>query len=263
VTAAPLRRLLPGPVEPADPAADYAYPESITAGSADGGHWLRANMIGTLDGAATLLGRSGGLGNAADRTILGLLRGAADCILVGAGTVRAEGYGAARLDQSRRAARLAAGRSGYPAMAIVSNSLDLDLDAPVYADPATMVVTSAAADPARRAAAAERCEVLVTGTAAVDLGLLVRTLADRGHRRLLCEGGPTLLGALVQDALLDELCLSLSPVLGGAAGPRIVSGLGGPRPLQLAHVLESEGLLFLRYLAAPAAPSPPATAGPG
>ena len=226
----------------------YAMPERPEG-------WVRFNFVASADGAATVQGRSGGLGNAADFRVLHLLRRLADVLLVGAGTIRAEGYGGDLVGDDGRAWRLEHGLSTHPPVAVVSGRLDLDPGAPLFTDAVTrpIVVTTVQADAERRRALARVADVVDAGVAAVDPVTAVRALAERGLVRVLSEGGPTLLGAFQQADAVDELCLSLSPVLVGGTSPRIAVGAGEHlRRLQLAHVLEGEGLLLLRYLAAPA-----------
>jgi riboflavin biosynthesis pyrimidine reductase len=240
-----MRRLSPDP-HPADLPAAYAYPDG------SGGPWVRANMVASADGAATWEGRSGGLGNEADRRLFLLLRGLADAVVVGAGTVRAEGYGPARPDPAWEGLR--EGRPATPALAIVSRSLDLDFEAPVFTEAgpgaATLVLTTETADPDRLAAAREHAEVITAGRDGVDWRAAFARLAELGHRRLLCEGGPLVLAQVAAAGMLDELCLTVSPVLASGSAPRVLNGPSLPlaAPLRLAHVLEDdEGFLFLRY----------------
>jgi riboflavin biosynthesis pyrimidine reductase len=246
-----MRRLSPEPA-PVDVAAAYAYPP---LGDRDR-PWVRANMVASVDGAAELEGRSGGLGGAADRGLFAVLRGLCDAVVVGAGTVRAEGYGPARPDPSWAALR--EGRPAAPALAIVSGRLDLDFDAPVFTeaapDAATIVITSGSADPDRLGAARDRAPVIVAGRDRVDLPSAFAELARLGHTRLLCEGGPRLLAQVAAAGMLDELCLTLSPVLAAGGAQRVLNGEplpGGSTEMRLVHVLvdaEDEGFLFLRYV---------------
>ncbi|MDL4774778.1 MULTISPECIES: pyrimidine reductase family protein [Thermomonosporaceae] len=235
-----IRRLAPS-ADPVDLAEDYAYPEQ--------GRWLRANMVSSLDGAATRDDRSGGLGGAADRLVFSTLRGLADAIVVGAGTVRAEEYGPVRPGEGWD--RLRAGRPAVPPLAIVSRGLALDFDAPVFTETGarTIVLTTESAAPARLRAARERADVIVAGRDRLDFGAAADALAERGHTRLLCEGGPGVLAQVAAAGLLDELCLTLSPLLVAGAGPRVLHGpaMAVAAELRLAHVLESESFLLLRY----------------
>ncbi|MFJ1704108.1 pyrimidine reductase family protein [Kitasatospora sp. NPDC088346] len=243
---------LPGPVD--DPwsleslAGVYAYPERVRRGRA----WLRANMVSGLDGAARLDGLSEGLSGAADKRIFGVLRALADVVLVGAQTVRAEGYRPARARAEFAAAREAAGQSPAPVIAIVSRGLDLDLSAPLFTAPLvrTVVVTCEDSPAEARRAVAATADLVVAGKDAVDLPAALAELASRGWTRQLTEGGPRLLGQLAAAGLVDELCLSLAPLLSGGGSPRILEGPAMPaaQPMRLVSLLEQQGFLFTRYV---------------
>ena len=252
-----VRQVYPGgsALDDAALAALYNYPGL----GAPPARWLRANMVASLDGAATVEGRSGGLSNEADQQVFALLRAHADVILVGAGTARAEGYGPVRPEsEGLRWAWLRDGRPSSPPIAVVTRALDLDLDSALIADTLpharTIIITTGSALPARRdAAAARNAEVIVAGEASVDLKAAVDALAERGHQRISCEGGPHLLAQLANAGLLDELCLTISPLLAGPGAGRIVTGGlpmpgGAVLPFTLAHALENEGYLLCRYV---------------
>mgnify|MGYP000911156434 CR=1 FL=1 len=221
--------------------------------------WLRANMVTTADGAARSPdGLSAGISSDADRRVFGRLRGLADVVLAGAGTVRAEGYKPAKAKPEFAERRALAHQPPAPAIAVVSRSLDLDLGSPLFADPLvpTIVITCGAADPARLDAVAERADVVVAGDDDVDLHRAVKSLNERGLHRVHAEGGPHLLAQLAAAGLLDELLLTVSPVLAGGAYagegpvPRVLAGVplpDAPRPLLLHHALEDDGTLFLDY----------------
>ncbi len=239
-----MRQLFPAPgLGDADLAALYAYPP---------GPCVRGNMVASADGAASLGGVSAGLSSVADRQVFFLLRALADVIVVGAGTVRAEGYGPAR--PSRLWPHLRDGRPATAPIAVVSARLDLDPESQLFTeagpDARTIVITSAAAPQDLLAKLARNADVITAGEAAIDLNAAVRALADRGHRRVLTEGGPHLLGQLAAAGLLDELCLTTGPLLAGPGADRILTGEpfpAGPLPLDLAHVLEDRGFLLCRY----------------
>jgi riboflavin biosynthesis pyrimidine reductase len=232
----------------ADLARLYAYPA---------GAWLRANMVSSADGAAHLGGVTKGLSSPADRRLFALLRTLADVIVVGAATARVEKYGPVR--QHELWPDLRPGRTPTPPIAVVSARLDLDpasrLIASAPPSARTIVITTAQAAHDRRAALDGPAEVIVAGQDTVDLKAAITALAERGHRRMLAEGGPRLLAQLIAADLLDELCLTISPLLVGPAADRIVagtplSGTGSAHSLQrlaLAHVLEDHGHLFCRY----------------
>jgi riboflavin biosynthesis pyrimidine reductase len=251
-----MRQVYPGGSALSDAAlaALYDYPDL----GAPPARWLRANMVASLDGAATVDGRSGGLSNEADQQVFAMLRAHADVILVGAGTARAEGYAPVRPEsEGLRWAWLREGRPPSPPIAVVTRELDLDLDSALIAGAPpharTIVLTTEAAPAGRRAAAARTAEVIVAGEASVDMKAALDALAGRGHRRISCEGGPHLLGQLADAGLLDELCLTVSPLLAGPGADRIVTGGlpmpgGGTLPFTLAHALEDEGHLLCRYV---------------
>jgi riboflavin biosynthesis pyrimidine reductase len=214
---------------------------------------LRVNFVSSLDGAATHDGLSGGLGDDADRLVFDTVRMLTDVILVGAGTVRAEGYGGIRFDDDAVAWRLANGLPEHPPVAIVSGRLDLDPAHPVFSRAAVrpIVVTHAAAPAGRRAALAKVADVLVCGDAAVDHALMVTTLTERGFPQVLCEGGPGLFGSLLAADRVDELCLTLAPLLESGSAPRIASAAeASPRRMRLAHAIPAGDTLLLRYLRA-------------
>jgi riboflavin biosynthesis pyrimidine reductase len=248
-----MRQIYPGPADLDDHelAGRYRPPDQAAQALC----WLRANMVASADGAATLGGRSGGLSGGADQQVFAMLRARADVILVGAETARVEGYRPVRpRTEGARWAWLRAGRSSSAPIAVVTRRLDLDLDSPLLAaSPAharTIVITTEAAPPGRRAAAAAAAEVIVAGREGVDIRAAVAALAGRGHRQILTEGGPYLLNQIIEAGLLDELCLTISPLLAGPGAGRIVSGSGplAPHELRLAHVLAEDGHLLCRYL---------------
>jgi riboflavin biosynthesis pyrimidine reductase len=140
-----------------------------------------------------------------------------------------------------------------PPIAVVTRSLDLDWASPLFASPTSrpMVITVADAPANRLARAREVAEVVVAGEGTVDLPGAFAMLRQRGARTALCEGGPTLNGQLAAAGLVDELCLTLAPILvGGAAGRIVIGSLPSPRGMTVATVCEEEGFLFLRYRAA-------------
>jgi riboflavin biosynthesis pyrimidine reductase len=211
---------------------------------------VRVNFIASLDGAATHEGLSGGLNNADDKIVFDTLRLLTDVILVGAGTVRAEGYGGIRVSAEDDDWRVAQGLSAQPSLAIVSGRLDLDPGHPVFTDAATrpIVLTHAAAPADRRAALAKVADLIDCGKDAIDPHRMVAALAARGLPQILCEGGPHLFGDLIEADCVHEFCLSLSPVLeGGSAGRISVGTTAATRGMELLHVLRAGDMLFLRY----------------
>ncbi|MFE9648473.1 pyrimidine reductase family protein [Streptomyces sp. NPDC006365] len=235
---------------PAELAAAYVYPEHGPGGREP---WLRANMVSTLDGAAQHDGRSQPISSATDMRIFGTLRGLADVVLVGAETVRKEGYRPARAREDFAALREAAGQGPAPAIAVVSASLELDFTLPLFTSPLvpTLLLTGAAAAPDRIATAEKAgVQVVIAGDGmGVDPARAVRALGERGLHRLLTEGGPRLLGQLVAAGVLDELCLAVSPMLTAGDAQRIAGGprVAVPRRFELTSLLEEAGFLFSRY----------------
>jgi 5-amino-6-(5-phosphoribosylamino)uracil reductase len=229
----------------------YGYPAQLNR------TWLRANFIASLDGGATVGGVSGRLGGPGDRAVFNLLRELADVILVGAGTVRAEGYSGARPSVAQRQRRQACGQSEVPQLAIVTRSGRVDREMPVFTRtevPPLVLTCGAATDQTQRGLAglAEVVDCSGDDPAQVDEAAVLTTLADRGLFRVLTEGGPTLFGSFVARDMLDELCLTIAPSLVGGQGARIASGPGqvltGMRP---SHILtDDDGYLYTRYVKA-------------
>lgn len=245
--SASIDRLWPDPAEDLDDEqllTTYAFP--------DAGAWLRMNFVTSADGAATRDGRSGGLGGAADRRVFDLLRYPADVVLVAAGTVRAEGYDAMRLDDRAAAWRTARGQDPQPVFAMVTRSLELDPSSAVFADaPVRPVVYTIGEAPAERRAALEPvADVVTAGEAELDLRAVRADLVARGLRRIHSEGGPSFFGSAIATGVVDELCLTVAPSVEAGEAPRIASGPeAAPTPLALASVLRGGDELLLRYAA--------------
>jgi riboflavin biosynthesis pyrimidine reductase len=241
-----MRRLLPWP--PADGLTDDDLRAAYQVPPGDRPH-VRVNFVTSLDGASTIDGRSAGLATPGDQRIFRLLRTLADVVLVGAGTVRTEGYAGPLVDDEQRAVRASLGLSALPRKAVVSHSLDIDVQAPFFTEPPRpLVVTRTDADPAKQAALAEVADLVAYGDSRVDLGRTLEALAGNGLRQVLCEGGPALFGALLEAAVVDELCLTLTDMIAGDPTHRLVHTRGQVlTPASLAHVLEEDGALFLRY----------------
>ncbi|CAN5181500.1 bifunctional diaminohydroxyphosphoribosylaminopyrimidine deaminase/5-amino-6-(5-phosphoribosylamino)uracil reductase [soil metagenome] len=208
---------------------------------------LRVNFISSLDGSATFAGLSGELGGPADKQVFSILRRLSDVIVVGAGTIRAEGYGDIRLGRASVAWRTAAGLPPQPTLAIVSGRLDLDPSSALFANASVrpIVLTCSSADADRRARLAEVADVIECGTTTVEPARLIAALTDRGLAQMLCEGGPSLFGDLVRADAVDELCLTIAPALEGGEGARISHGAASPelRGMTLDHVLVGDGLV--------------------
>ena len=232
-----------------DPLAPYW---EVDRQPVDGRPWVLANMVCGLDGSTAIDGRVGALSGPVDRKLFVDLRSVADVVLVGAETVRRERYGPVRLSADRRAAREQAGRSPLPRLGIVSRSLDLDVEGSAFAaedggaPPIVVTCEASPADARRRLEAVT--DVVVAGTDRVEPELALGALAGLGHRVVLCEGGPSLLGDLLAHEVVDELCLTLAPVLGGDPLPvAVMPATSDLSRMRLAHVLEDDSNLFLRY----------------
>jgi 5-amino-6-(5-phosphoribosylamino)uracil reductase len=229
----------------------YGYPEHLD------GSWVRANFITSVDGGATAGGTSGGLAGPGDKRIFNLLRELADVIVVGAGTVRMEGYSGAHLPVAQRMQRQARGQSEVPQLAIVTKSGRLDRDMGVFTRtevPPLVCTGTVACDETRRllAGIAEVVDCSGDDPDKVDECVLVQRLEARGMRRILTEGGPMLLGSFIQRNLLDELCLTIAPFIVGGLARRIATGPGQLQTrMRCADVLTDDaGYLYTRYVKA-------------
>ena len=231
----------------------YAYPAHPQPG--DAGSWVRANFIGSVDGGATVAGRSGGLAGPGDRTLFLLLRSLADVIVVGAGTVRTENYGGAHLGVPARQRRRESGQTEVPPLAIVTRSGRLDPGLRVFTEtevPPLVLTCRASVDEAcrRLAGLAEVLDCSADDAHEVDEASALAALAGRGLWRVLTEGGPSLLGSFIEAGVLDELCLTVAPYLVAGDARRIATGAGQARtPMRCAHLLSDEsGYLYTRYV---------------
>ncbi|WP_434993664.1 pyrimidine reductase family protein [Arthrobacter sp. Ld5] len=222
----------------------YAYPATDRP-------YVRFNFVAAADGAATSGGFSAGLGNDGDQRIFAVLRRLADVVLVGAGTIRAEGYGGDLVDGDARSWRRAHGLAAHPAVAVISGSLGLDPESDFFrkAPVRPLVLTSAAAPADRRAGLERVADVVDCGADTVDTRALLAELGRRGLLRVLCEGGPAVLGGFTRFGAVDELCLSISPLLVGGDGPRIAVGTGPEHPvgLALSSLLTEDSALYTLY----------------
>ncbi|KAA1428056.1 pyrimidine reductase family protein [Nocardioides antri] len=214
--------------------------------------WVTGHMVAGLDGTASVGGRVGALSTSPDQALFRRMRQVADIVLVGAETVRREGYGPVRLAEGAQEWRRLQGLAPTPPLAVVSRSLAFDWSATVFrdapVDARTHLITCAAADPKRKAEAEKFATVVVAGDERVEPAEAMRALAELGRRVVLCEGGPTWLGELVAADRLDELCLSISPLMGGDPLPVSVTPPGsGLAEFDLKGAMAEDNTLFLRY----------------
>ncbi|PYI39869.1 pyrimidine reductase family protein [Arthrobacter psychrolactophilus] len=219
--------------------------------------WLSFNFISSIDGAATLDGLSGKLGNPWDLRVFSLLRQSADVILVGAATIRAEGYGGELLSAAAQQWRHENWLPSHPPLAIVSGSLNLAPELEVFRDPPVrplLLTLESAVDQAPRervAALAKLAEIVTVGGDVLDPQRLLAELAARNFNRIHSEGGPSLLGTFAAAGAVDELNLTLSPLLVGGASGRISHGHAASElanSMELRRILKADSMLFLRYV---------------
>jgi riboflavin-specific deaminase-like protein len=240
-----VRRLLPDPGETT--VEEQVATLDFGAHAPHDRPYVVTNFALTLDGRATLHGRSGPIGSDTDTRMLVCLRTTVDAVMIGAGTMRAERYGRPLADSAKRSRRERRGLSPDPLMVIVSGRLDLPWDAPLFTDQhaRVLVFTASDAEPPPTDATVR----VVRHDGAVDLAEALRHLrADRGVRGLLCEGGPRLHAQLLDDGLVDELFVTQAAKLAGGEGPPLAVGLPElERPLELVWLLEEDGELFARY----------------
>ncbi|PRX51339.1 riboflavin biosynthesis pyrimidine reductase [Prauserella shujinwangii] len=235
-----------GPLTDADLEEIYGYPDPVTR------PWVQANFVSSADGAVSVADRSAGLSHPADKRIFALGRDLADVILVGAGTVRAERYRGAKPGELRVERRRRLGLADVPPIAVVSGRCTLDPGDPLFTDtlvPPIVLTTESAPKDRRAGLAAAGAEVLTAGEHSVDLKAALGALGERGLLRVNCEGGPHLFATLVAEDLVDQLCLTIAPLLAGAGADRIVAGRAteAPRRLRLASVLHEDGFTMFRY----------------
>jgi 5-amino-6-(5-phosphoribosylamino)uracil reductase len=213
---------------------------------------VQVNFVSSADGAATASGRSHGLSSPADKKIFALGRDLADVVLVGAGTATVEAYRGVKHTEVRAERRARLGLAELPPIAVVTGRCSIGPQTPLVADTRVppIVLTTEAAPLSRRAdLTAAGAEVVITGEDHVDLDRALGALAERGLRRVCCEGGPRLFGELIAADLVDQLCLTVAPLLAGAGAARIAEGVARPDPMRLAlaSVVTEDGFLMLRY----------------
>jgi riboflavin-specific deaminase-like protein len=248
-------RLLPGggPADASQIVAGLGL--DARAQAVSGRPYLMLNMASTLDGRASIDGRSGSIGNRADRELFHALRASVDAVMAGAGTVRVERYGRIIPNETTRARRRARGLAEEPLACIVSARLSLPDDTPLLNEPDARVVIVTPSAASLTGASAQVEYVRAGSDGRLDLRLAMRELAERfGVRTLLCEGGPHLNAELLQAGVVDELFLSLAPKLTGGEdltgeALRILAGatFEPALELELLGALENESHLFLRY----------------
>jgi len=227
----------------------YAYPQDLDR------CWVRANMIASLDGGATDDGTVGGLAGAGDRALFARMRQEADVILVGAATVRIENYSGAQMSATQRLERHRRGQAEVPPIAVVTHTADFEHDAKLFTrsevPPLILTCREAVADARRNLAGlAEVIDASGRHTDRVDPAAVLSILAGRGLRRVLTEGGPQLLSLFIKHDLIDEMCITIAPVLVGGQARRIAAGSGEAHTrMRRSHLLtDPDGYLYTRYV---------------
>jgi 5-amino-6-(5-phosphoribosylamino)uracil reductase len=225
----------------------YDYPPDLDR------PWVKVNFISSADGAVTVGGRSGGLSDPHDKQIFALGRTLADVVLVGAGTALIERYRGVKPTELSATRRVGLGLAPVPPIAVVSRRCTVLPDSPLVTDAIvpTIVFTAETAAAQRKTDLTDAgADVVVAGDDDVDLAVVLAELDRRGLRRVCCEGGPTLFGSLIVADLVDELDLSVAPLLAAGDAGRIAHGPlpAEPTKLRLVSVLHADGMLMLRYL---------------
>jgi len=233
----------------------YPWPE---------GAWLRTMMVMTPDGATVGSdGLSGSISGPADKRVFMETRRLSDAVHVGAGTIRAERYTPMVAKPGWQQARADAGLAPAPQVVIVSGRLDLPWEERMFSESTlpVIVVTTESVDPAAIAQAREHAEVWQVGVDSVDLTSLVTRMHSAGLRRIVCEGGEALLDGVVRAQLVDEIDLTIAPLLAGAGyldhpgseAQFVVSAEETERfvHFSLAHTFMDEGFTFCKFLRKP------------
>ncbi len=250
-----LERIFPDPAVLSASALEHELLGPAPERGRVGTPWVSFNFISSIDGAASVEGRSGQLGNAWDQRVFSLLRQSADVIVVGAQTIRSEGYGGELLSTTAQQWREENWLSAHPPLAIVSGTLNLDADLEVFrnAPVRPLILTLGSASQERREALSKVAEVITVGTDFLDVSLVISELAARGFTQIHSEGGPTLLGTFAAAGKVDELCLTISPMLVGGSAGRIASGPAVEHAsvaagMTLTRIMKADSMLFLRYV---------------
>lgn len=243
-----MRLLVPGS-SGLPPLSDLDTAALLTAYAAPRDRWVRCNMVTTLDGAATGAdGRSGSINNDADHLVFEVLRALSHVVVVGAGTVRAEGYPPLSVDDRLVRLRRDHGLPDALPLVAVSNRGHVPPTLSGCRDGRVLVAVPASAaglDAARRDLG--EANVLVCGDDKVDVDALVEALHGRGWDQVLTEGGPSLLGTFLAAGRLDELCFTIAPQVVGGEHPRPVGADGTPADLALEVLVEQDSTLMGRW----------------
>jgi riboflavin biosynthesis pyrimidine reductase len=242
-----VRRLHP---EPAELDADALLAGLELPGDATGERpHVAINMVVSVDGRTEVNGSSAPLTSAFDRALFHALRAATDAVMVGPRSLSAERYRPLVREPERRAARVARGLSPIPLACVVTRSGNVDLSVPLFDDPEQVVVLFTPERPTALDCAAD-VRVVAVGPDELEPRAVMRRLrAEHGVRSLVCEGGATVNAALLRAGVVDEIFLSVAPVIAGGSDPLaiVAGGIGAPIALELRWMLEADAMTFLRY----------------
>ncbi len=242
------RQLLPEP-DPVDVGALLAALDLAVAAGPER-PYIVANFIASADGRATFRGKSGALGDPADRVLFHGLRQQVDAVFAGTRTLMIERYGRMIRDPEARLRRELADRTPEPLAVVVSRSGEVPFDIPLFDEPEARVALFCCV-PVDVSEATAQVDLVELDPGELTMTTVMRHLrSDFGIRSLLCEGGPTVFGSLLDERLVDELFLTLAPKLvGGGPSPTISNGpeLMELQPMELVWALENDGALYLRY----------------
>lgn len=213
--------------------------------------WVVLNLIASIDGVTAVGGQTAALSQAPDRAMFASLRAMADAVLVGAGTVRAEQYQAIALDGQKTLARRHRGQNDVPRLAIVTRKAELDLASPIITGGHPLMYVTDNINPMRTIQAEVVAEVIPSPGQKVSAQFIAGDLFDRGCALLLCEGGPTLASSLFDADVVDEVHLTIAPwLVGGGPAGLLPAAVPRPRRYELRGLLESQGMLFGRWVRA-------------
>ncbi|WP_280455047.1 pyrimidine reductase family protein [Nocardia brasiliensis] len=216
--------------------------------------WIKANFVVSVDGAiAANGGTSGALTSPLDQQVLRLLRELSDVVLVGASTIRAEDYIGIRVSDAGQERRRARGMAPTPPIAVVTGRADLDPNARIFTNtsvPPIILTTTTASTTAKRNLETAGAHVVELGAHSITTTAIVDTLSSFGHRRIVTEGGPTLVGQLAADHALDELCITTAPTVLSGTSVRLTHS---ERPASLAmdckHIIfDADGAQLARWV---------------
>jgi riboflavin biosynthesis pyrimidine reductase len=248
VLIGPVQSIWPDPIpgELTDQALEqiYAYPAELDR------PWVQVNFVSSLDGAVTVAGRSTGLSGPGDQKVFHIQRDLADVILVGATTALIERYRGLKPNEVRAERRQRLGLASLPPIAVVTGKCSITPESLLISDTIVPpIVLTCEAAPGRDILAKAGAEVVVVGDEHVDLPLALAELGRRGLYRVNCEGGPRLFGGMIAADLVDQLCLTMSPLLTAGDAGRVAQGpvLAEARGMSLVAALRDDDFLMLTY----------------